>query len=66
MGKLNPLQLLSIIFGVLALAMLLGVVLPAMVSATNSVLAFGGMFLTAVVVVFVAYYGINFVKEKFK
>jgi len=66
MRKLNPLQLLSIIFGLCTLAVIFGLVLPAMVSAANTMVALAGLFLTAVVAVFVLYYGYSFVKEKFK
>lgn len=64
--SLNPLQLLAIIFGISALVALVGVVLPAMVSSTSTVLVGAGLFLTAIVVVFTLYYGYQFVKERVK
>ena len=63
MNSLKPLQLLAIIFGVCALVVLLGVVLPAMVSATSTTIAGAGIFLTAITVVFIGYYGYQGIKR---
>ena len=61
---MTKLKLLGLAVFLFALLILMGVVLPTMVSAANTLVSLGGVFLIILLVVFAGYHGYKFVKER--